>query len=77
MTFLLMLIKNPLGDSKENHGGKAESEMIILGIGECLRGVRLERTNDFILDHIRTTSFGLTLYEAPLGLGGNFKVFIL
>ena len=61
MTFLLMLIKNPLGDSKENYGGKEEPAMIILGIGEFLRGVRLEIPNDLFSDHIRTMSFGLTL----------------
>lgn len=58
MTFLLMVMKNPLGDIKENDGEKAESGRIVLIIGEFRKGVELGSTNDLFLDHIRTMNIG-------------------
>lgn len=72
MTFLLMVMKNPLGDIKENDGGKAESERIVLRVGGFQKGAELGRTNDLFLDHIRTMNsgahFAIKLHWALVGI---------
>lgn len=78
MTFLLMVMKNPLGDIKENDGEKAESGRIVLIIGEFRKGVELGSTNDPLFrSHQNHEYWGSLCYKAPLGLGGHFKLFIL
>lgn len=67
-----------MGDIKENDGGKAESERIVLRIGEFRKGVEFGSASDlFFRSHQNHEYWGSLCYKALRGLGGYFKLFIL